>query len=195
MAEIPGLTLSKTAVSQSIDLEDILGVSFTGERALRQSIAQLVIDHMKARTQEKNVDVDGKAFAPYSKAYKDSTVFKLLKGADGDVNLTLTQNMIGDLDLLGETENTIRVGFSDAKEILKAYNHNTGDTVPKRQFFGVTKKEVQELVARNHQKDIIRLQRGEPGSTTVGDLLAEVGSATRVRNLLFRTVGEFFGGN
>ena len=195
MATIPGLTLSKSTVRQQLDLDDLLGVSFVGERGLRQRIAQRVIDYMKERTQEANVDVNGRAFAPYSKAYTESTVFKLLKGNSKDVNMTLTANMLADVDVLSESSRSITVGFRDPTEILKAYNHNVGDTVPRRQFFGVTKKELSDLVQSDFAEDIQRLKGGSV--RTVRDILSDraAAAADAVRGgLTFRTVRDVLGG-
>ncbi len=196
MADLPGITISKTAVSQNIDLSEIVGVSFAGESGLRQQAAQLLIDYMKTRTHDRNVDVDGKAFPKYSEAYKNSTVFKLLKGSGGDVNMTLTGNMLGDVDMLGDTADSVRIGFRDGNEILKAFNHNTGDTVPRRAFFGVTKREIREVLERGMGEDIQRLRSMGPKTVAdvLGDTVARAATSTSVRNLVFRTVWDVLNG-
>lgn len=177
--------MSKSGVSQKLDLEKITGVSLAGQRALRLAIAQKVIDHMVDRTRNKNVDVDGRAFKKYSEAYKKSTVFKLLK--DGDVDMTLTGNMMGDLDVLSDDDQTIEIGLTDETEILKAFNHNTGDTVPKRQFFGITEKELKDIINTNFSDDIDAIKAGvESRPRTVADLFNE--GLTRAADAVGRAV-------
>jgi len=168
MSSLKGLTLKKSDVSQTINLEELLGVSFRGERELRLAIAQRIIDHIKERT-ESGETVRGGSFAPYSKEYKKSTVFQLLK--DGSkVNMTLTGNMLSSMDVLADGPNTIRIGFADEQERLKAFNHNTGDTLPKRPFFGVTTKEAKEVILKDFEDEIEKL-KGNDDKATVQDLI------------------------
>lgn len=189
---IKGLTLKKSDVSQTINLEELFGVSFRGERELRLAIAQKIIDHIKERT-EKGKSINGGGFAPYSKEYKKTTIFQLLK--DGTTpDLTLTGNMLASMDVLGEGPNTVRIGFEDEKEKLKAFNHNTGDTVPKRPFFGVTKDEAKRVVLDEFKEEIDRL-KGKESGLTVADLMEQgklLGAHDQAKalSLLFSTVDD-----
>lgn len=165
---LKGLTLKKSDVSQTINLEELFGVSFRGERELRLAIAQKIIDHIKERT-ESGKTVSGGSFAPYSKEYKKTTIFSLLKSGNTP-DLTLTGNMLASIDVLGEGPNTIRIGFGDETERLKAFNHNTGDTVPRRPFFGVSKEEAKKVVLEEFKEEIDRL-KGKESGLTVADLI------------------------
>ena len=176
MANLKGLTLKKNDVSQVINLEEIFGVSFAGQKALRQAIAQKVIDHIVERTQS-GVPVTGDGFKPYSKEYKESAEFKLLK--DGStVDMTLTGAMLNDIDLLSDSSNTIRVGFQDTTEKLKAFAHNTGyeghPTIkngPKRRFFGVTQEEVRKVVGEEFKDEIRKLRGEDPSRQTAQEIM------------------------
>lgn len=171
MAKVKGLTLSRRDVSQTINLEELLGVSFAGERALRLAIAQKVIDHIIERTQS-GADLNGKTFKPYSSEYKESAEYKILKSG-GKVNMTLTGNMLGDIDVLSDGPNTIHYGFEDPEEIAKAYRHNTGDAgMPKREFFGVTEGEARDLIMSEFGSEIRDL-KGQGSRRTIGQLIAD----------------------
>lgn len=167
---LKGLTLKKSDVSQTINLEELFGVSFRGERELRLAIAQKIIDHIKERT-ESGKTVSGGSFAPYSKEYKNTTIYSLLKSGNTP-DLTLTGNMLASMDVLGEGPNTVRIGFGDELERLKAFNHNTGDTVPKRPFFGVSKDEAKRVVLDEFGEEIDRL-KGKSSGLTIADLMEQ----------------------
>lgn len=190
MAKLKGLTLSKTNVSQTLNLEEILGVSFRGEKDLRLAIAQAVIDYIATRTQDKNVDVNGRPLKDYSKKYIESSVFQLLK--DGKTpDMTLTGSMLSNMDVLADGPNTVVIGFTDREEKLKAYNHNVGDTLPKRSFFGVTNKEVKELVTKEFGDELARIKGRDPRKKSVQDILAQ-GVLVEANNVrIFQTLEDF----
>jgi hypothetical protein len=166
-----GLQLSESNVSQTIDLEELLGVSLEGERALRLAIAQSVIDYIRDRTQS-GQSVSGGSFKPYSKEYRDSAEFQILKGGDTTVNLTLTGSMLADMDVLNDGPNTITIGFTDTTETAKAYNHNVGDSVPARPFFGVSEDEALDLIMSEFGQEIEDL-KGRGSQRTLGEMFGD----------------------
>ncbi len=143
MSKLKGLTIKKSAVYQEIDLYDLFGVDLTSHSDLKDRIGQAVIDAMIKRT-EKGVDVYGAKFASYSKEYKDTLEFKAY-GKTNKVNMHLRGDMLGKVDILNNSGNKIRIGWDEEKECLKAYNHNVGDTVPKRAFFGATQSQLEQI--------------------------------------------------
>ena len=193
MATLPGIKLSKGTVSQRLNLEEILGVSFKGDRSLKLAIAQKLIDHISERTTERNVDVDGRQFKKYSKSYKESTVFRLLKDGD-DPDLKLTGNMLGDLDVISDKGSIVEIGLTDETEILKAFNHNTGDTLPKRAWFGVTKAEIQRIVRDNFKSDIDALKKGDARSESTANK-RRLEAADRAGQGRVRTVSDIVDGD
>jgi hypothetical protein len=172
MAEIKGLNLTKRDVSQTINLEEMFGVSFQGERALRMAIAQKVIDHIVKRTQD-GKNVSGAKLAKYHPDYVASAEFELAGKSKNEVNMTLTGAMLSQLDLLSDGPNTIRIGWEETEQILKAYNHNVGDTVTKRDFFGVTMAEAKKVILEEFGPDIGGLGRGKDDRKTIGDILGD----------------------
>lgn len=63
-----------------------------------------------------------------------SPAYAKLSGKDS-ANLDLTGSMLDSLVFVANPEsNSVTLGIFDSDEIPKAFNHNTGDTLPKRQF-------------------------------------------------------------
>jgi hypothetical protein len=144
VAKLEGLKLTESEVSQTIDLKEVFGVSLSGNDALKQVIGQALIDRIIDRT-ESNKDVNGRALKKYSKEYVASDDFKAFGKSESDVNMTLTGNMLGTLDIVDASGSKVKIGWNDAVENAKAYNHNVGDTVSKRAFFGVTKQDIESI--------------------------------------------------
>ncbi len=198
MAKPKGLELSKSNVSQTINLEELLGVSFRGQKDLRLAIAQAVIDHIVKRTREENKDLNGKRFTKYSKDYIESTVFSVLKDSTTP-NMELTGAMLASIGVLKDGPNTIQIGYDDQEEILKAYNHNVGDTVPARKFFGITNDDAKKLIEKEFKSDLARLKGRDPNKTTVSEILSrgilsEASEAARQIVTTFTTLDDFDAG-
>jgi len=125
-------------VRLKINLKKLLGKSPSDE--LKDAIAQKAIDLIEERTKRQKGVKDQKLenFPKYSKEYAKE------KGSK-KVDLTLSGDMLGLMDVVKETKNTIEIGWEDDTENAKAFNHTTGDTLPKRNFFDLTKREVTKL--------------------------------------------------
>lgn len=144
MAKIKGLKLSESEVSQKINLKDLFGVSLINQSALVQAIGQAAIDKIVKRTED-GVDVNGASLKKYAKSYIESDDFKAWGKSAGEVNMTLSGQMLGTLDVLASDGNSVTIGWSGGSESAKAYNHNVGDTVTKRPFFGLSASDLDEL--------------------------------------------------
>lgn len=125
-----------------LNLSEIFG-SKIQDRALREAIAQSAIEKIIERTRS-GTSLKGGGFKGYSKAYQNSTAFKAF-GKSAQVDLTLAGDMLDQLTVIEQNTNRITLGWEDSLQNAKAYNHNTGDTLPKREFFGLQKKEIDEL--------------------------------------------------
>jgi hypothetical protein len=124
-------------VSQEVDLESILGRVPTDVEA-KQFIDD-ALDLIIERTQS-GVDINGKQFKAYSSDYAR------FKGVSrGSVDLTLTSEMLA--SMAGEFDRGMVKIFVDEEQVLKSYNHNTGDTLPKRTYFGLTDTETEDLAS------------------------------------------------
>ena len=153
MGSRPKITLEKTRVSQTIDLQKEFGIDFSTRPDLALQLGQEFIDRIRDRTEDENRSIDGKPLKKYNKDYIDSDEFKDFGKSARDVNMTLTGRMMDDMDVLDLSGNQITIGFVDSTETAKAYNHNVGDTLPKRAFFGVNGKEISNI-KKKYKSDI-----------------------------------------
>lgn len=132
-------------VFQTIDLKEIFGKDVR-DKNLKEKIGQYFIDKMKSRTRS-GIDINGDKFAPYSESYKNSIPFQAA-GKSKHVNLKLSGDMLGSIDIVKVEGNKIRIGFDDREQELKAHGHMTGggngNKLPIREFFGVSESEIQD---------------------------------------------------
>lgn len=157
MADLAGqkkATLSE--LSQQIDLKEFLGRKPTDSE--KSNFSELAIERINQRTLD-GEDVGGSTFTQYSKEYAD------LKGVSrSSVDLFLEGDM---LDGIGrrkskERANTVFIQMKKGLETKKGYNHDVGDTLPKREFFGITKKEAKDIADQ--------VKEAEPARTRLSDL-------------------------
>jgi len=165
---------SQTKISQSIDLDDILGREATPIE--RDRFIQEAIDFMVSRTQS-GEDKNGKAFKSYTKEYAQ------FKGSS-DVDLTLFGDMLlsiqGD-DNGGEVEIKI-----EGEEAAKAYGHITGfkghPTIPsgkyKRDFFGLSEQEAEFIAEGIRGEDPVQAREflsQEIDQQNISEILRNIG--------------------
>jgi hypothetical protein len=162
----PKVSLKK--IEQVIDLNEFFpDVDFSQERALKEAIGQAIIDRIASRTE----DGEGMSFgaggqgrpvslkSPYSKEYANSLEFKAAGKKRTKVNMTLTGDMLASVDLEPGDDGKVTIYIPD-DEVPKAFNHITGDTVPRRPWFGVNKSEVKDILDK-FKADIQDLSSGE----------------------------------
>lgn len=147
------IKITKSETSQTFNLKDLLGRTPTSEE--KQAFADAAINRIIDRTLDGKT-INNTKFKRYSKEYAD------LKGVTRDsVDMFLSGSMLESIDELSTRGNTVKIGIDGGEDALKSYNHNIGDTVPKRQYFGLSKKETREIA-----KDIKSASRSLLGSLT-----------------------------
>jgi len=147
--------IKKNKIEQTIDLKKEFGVDFTGARAVKESIAQAIIDKIVSRTKsgrgmlfKGQEGKEVKLKSPYSKMYAGSQDFKAFGKKKSKVNLTLTGDMLESIDIKSIKGNELVIGIVERVEKKKAYAHSTGKEndsklkMPQRPFFGVNSKEL-----------------------------------------------------
>jgi len=138
-----------------INLKEIFGKNLPSDGALVEAIGQAILDRIVERT-ESGKGVNGKGFKGYSTSYKESLDFKAF-GKSGKVNLKLSGDMLGLMDITDQSRNKLTIGWDDSDEAAKAHGHITGGgaggNLPVRDFFGLTQKDLREI--KNKFKDDI----------------------------------------
>jgi hypothetical protein len=143
MATLAGKrSITKNKTEQKINLRTLLGRKPTNEE--KTLFAELSIELINNRTLDGD-NVDGNKFsatAPYSEAYAAK------KGVPiNAVDMFLKGDMLDSIKTLSETRDTVSIGIQGGLEAKKSHRHNTGSKgMPKREFFGVTKKEADKIV-------------------------------------------------
>ena len=131
----------------------------------REAIAFDIIERIVDRTVNDNVDKDGKPFPKYSKSYIKSLDFKIA-GKTKKVNLTLSGDMLADMQLLSSKKGEITIGFKNGTDnnakaegnIKGSYGKSVGDPKKARDFLGLTKGELDILTEKYPLDDKIALR-------------------------------------
>jgi phage gpG-like protein len=184
----PGIKLSKSKVTQTIDLNKIVGSDISADELLVNRIGQAIIDYMDERVDDGKGLGEVKLKSPYSDSYAESLDFKAAGKSKSDVNMKLSGDMMGSIDLLKVDGSKLTIGIDDPDQAIKAYGHQTGFEGhphikgPKRPFFGVTPDEIKKKILPEF-KDEIKAKRVTSaeeqnrlinfirGIRTLGDLL------------------------
>lgn len=148
-------SLGKNNPELRVNLKDIFKKTIPDDSALREEIGQAILDRIVKRTSE-GKDRNNKEFRGYSKEYIKSDEFKSFGKSKGKVNLQLTGDMLGLMDIKETSQNTITIGWDDSDEAAKAHGHITGSKSGpkvKRDFFGLTKDDI--AIIRDKFKDDI----------------------------------------
>jgi hypothetical protein len=143
--------LNKTKVELELDLAEM----FPNKKldlATKEQIAQAIIDKIISNS-ESGLDRNGKKLPKYSKGYSASEEFKLYGKNKDDPNMTLSGDMLGQIDILKITGNKVRIGWEDELQNAKAHGNITGQEGKwthegkkiKRDFFGLKPDEITEL--------------------------------------------------
>ena len=162
-------------VFQDINLKEALGVSLRGRAALKEAVAQQLIDIIQKRAESgKGVSFSPSGRSqevslrrPYSKKYAETDEFKAAGKSRGRVNMSLKGDMLGLMDVVQIKGNTVRIGWNDREEELKAHGHMTGQEGknPKMQrpFFGVTNSDLRK-VKKEFAGELREALKAEPSS-------------------------------
>lgn len=165
---------SKKEVSQKFNLKELLGYEPSDEQ--KRAFYELAVNKMADRTLG-GEDINGKEFKPYSEEYAKT------KGVSRDsVDMVLTGDMITSFEQSLERKNLIKIKVGEGENTLKAYNHNVGDTLPKRTFFGFkSKKDLEDVISEVDQLKSRRQQQQEEARETID--LAAIRNALRLINI------------
>ena len=194
MPRLPdNLTLTEQEVSQTFNLLELTGVDLQDQDDLKNKIAQDLIDRIVSRS-ESGTDRAGSSFKPYKKSYIDSEQFEAFDKSPGKINMTLSGGMLTSMQPLNVAGNDIKIGWDDTTENAKAYNHNVGETVTRRQFFGLTKAQVREVLSK-YKPDIDKIKRETQAPDAVTQFIDSIGEPDEAQELgtVFISLEDLFG--
>lgn len=135
-------TLSGKNPKLKVNLTEMFGQRVPDSVAFREAVGQAIIDDIRSRTSD-GIDRSGKQFRSYSKEYANSLEFQAAGKSRSEPNLRLTGDMLGFMDVIDQSRDTVTIGFGSREEQLKAHGHILGSSPgPKvrRDFFGLPDK-------------------------------------------------------
>ena len=151
--------VTKTKVNVNIDMtKELDGLTPSQQTELKNIVGNAFIDAVRNETQKQKSPVTGNKFDPLSPEYKAK---KIAEGKGGKANLFLDGLMMGDLHHTNQSQ-SINLKITDGLSKKKMFNHNSGDTVPKRQslpdkngqsFSSPVMRKINGII-RNFKKDI-----------------------------------------
>ncbi len=122
------ISLSEFSYTMELDTE---GVPENDKEDALNVAGQLILAQIKEYLDNQNTPVSKGSYKKgLSTKYKER---KKAMGQPGIANLQLTDAMLNDLEV-DATKSTITFKLDESAQIKKAFNHNTGDTLPQRQF-------------------------------------------------------------
>ena len=127
----------------TLNFKEDMGLDFDLNNSTKIAIGNEIVKEIRNRTRREKRPFEGTAFAPYSEKYAEK------KGVSvDDVDLTLLRDMLDSISITDISQDSVTIGFDSSREIPKAFNHHTGDTVPERPFFGVEEGELDKVARR-----------------------------------------------
>lgn len=161
---------------------------FSKSKSLKLAIGEALAETIRERAESGSglkFSADGSARevklkSPYSKTYAESLDFAAAGKSKNKVNMTLTGDMLASIQVKDLGGNKIALYIEGDDQVLKAYNHLTGDTVPERPFFGVSRSDLRDMAVEFDQ-DIESIETREGSRTEkqktrrkLSDVLAEL---------------------
>lgn len=137
----------------------IVQKDFKGDSRLDSSgleyLGELIIEEIISRT-GRGIDKDGKRFPGYSEAYKNSLDFKIAGKSKSKVDLELSGDMLGSLEVIKIEAPFVTIGFDPGDEaadkaegnIIGSYGKSSGSPAKARNFLGLPPKVMERLNAQ-----------------------------------------------
>lgn len=122
------MPINKSEVYKILEL-DMDGIPAADRERAKQDVADFVKEQMLADLGRGKSPVTGDAFKPLSEAYKQ---VKKEFSSQLIPNMELHGDLLDALTAETRTGSSIEIGWFDKDQAVKAFNHTTGDTVPKR---------------------------------------------------------------
>lgn len=110
-------------------------------------MGQAAIRKIQLRTLQ-GLDVNGQRFASYSKGYTQSLDFKNAGKSPGQVDLRFTHEMMQGMTVLHSETGSVTIGFISDAANKKAQWAEASDNGPARKFFGISRAELDVIVAQ-----------------------------------------------
>jgi hypothetical protein len=143
---MPGVvasTLKLDETSFTFELPDLDDIPEDRREELIEEVGQYLVESILDYVGDSKSPVAGGEFKK-----KLSEAYARFSGKE-DANLDLNGSMLDSLEYVPDYEaGTVTIGIFNPSETPKSFNHNTGDTLPKRQFIPGKGEELQAEIVR-----------------------------------------------
>jgi hypothetical protein len=119
----------------------------------RRAIGEAIVEFIRKRVKDKNLDKRNHELPAYSKSYVESLNFKIAGKSKSDVNFTQSGDTLAALDVLETANGMVRIGWEQGSKenaiadgnIRGTYGHSH-PVGPKRDILGLTKKDLSTIL-------------------------------------------------
>jgi hypothetical protein len=119
----------------------------------RVAVSREVIEFVQTRS-ENGFDKNDNKFVAYSKEYIKSLDFKVAGKSPGEVNLTLSGEMLIALDLLSHKRGSLLIGYENGSDenaradgnVRGTYGKSSGNKRKARDFMGIDQDTIDKIV-------------------------------------------------
>ena len=126
------MPLSKSEISYKLNLsKELEGETLSKKKEIKRAVAKFVLEEIESFTKSEVSPVTDHGFDPLNKAYA-KVKKKLGKGSKADLHLK--GKMISSIKAVTGGIDSVVFKINQKKQLKKAFNHITGDTLPKRPF-------------------------------------------------------------
>lgn len=123
--------------------------------AQREVLGDEIVDFIRDRIQNKNLDKNNRPLPGYSKSYVESLEFKIAGKSKSDVNMTQSGDTLGAMTLLSHKDGKLTIGFENGSQEnaiadgnIRGTYGNSKSVGPKRDFLGLTKGDLEKILSR-----------------------------------------------
>lgn len=149
----------------------------------RVAIANAIIEFSIKRSKGGD-DVNGDSFPDYSDEYIKSKNFGIANKSDGNVNLTLSGEMLNEQDLLSHSNGSLLIGYSKGDEIngkvegnrTGSYGKKQADESLARDFLGINDSDLNKILKKFPKKSEKQKQKTKQKAI---DIVTALRQATR----------------
>jgi hypothetical protein len=128
------MPIKKNKISYTLDLEQEFNkadIAPSKRKSLSELIGITLLDEIVSYLDKGTTPVSkGEYKRSLSKEYREK---KRSEGKRSYADMQLTESMLNNLSII-PTKKGVEIKLTDSLEKKKAYNHNVGDTLPKRQW-------------------------------------------------------------
>lgn len=130
--------------------------------AIAQDIIDFIVDRTKKGKDKRNQEFTGE----YSAGYAKSIDFKNAGKSRSNINLTLSGDMLGNMEVIKNVKGKLEIGYTASNEaagraegnILGTYG-NKKQVAPKRDFLGITKNDLEKKILSKYPIEDIEEKR------------------------------------